>query len=200
MHRRYLAKYRISRLIKLGKKELSKILNKDSRSTYTIWDKRQIKLTKKKDLRKLRAVTHDEIFKGIVSRVTTWIFCFEGLNILVSTFCICADCFQYLSKAFHYGYPIKLPTFYLLLWNYLLFSKILTETLLKIPFSVIGRCSLVLTSHWLQGKCARIKSSQAASGMTLQNHRRLPVSNFNVKIATLGSLKRVTGRIFKIGN
>jgi hypothetical protein len=69
MHRRYLAKYRISRLIKLGKKELSNILNKDSRSTYTIWDKRQIKLTKKEILaRKLRAVTHDEIVKGIVSR------------------------------------------------------------------------------------------------------------------------------------
>jgi hypothetical protein len=65
MHHRYLAKYRISRLIKLGKKELSNILNKDSRSTYTIWDKRQIKLTKKKILsRKLRAVTHDEIVKG----------------------------------------------------------------------------------------------------------------------------------------
>ncbi len=28
----------------------------------------------------------------------------------------------------------------------------LTETLLKIPFSVIGRCSLVPTTHWLQGK------------------------------------------------
>jgi hypothetical protein len=30
----------------------------------------------------------------------------------------------------------------------------LTETLLKIPFSVIGRCSLVPTSYWLQEKCA----------------------------------------------
>jgi hypothetical protein len=32
----------------------------------------------------------------------------------------------------------------------------LTETLLKIPFSVVGRCSLVPTFHWRQGKCARI--------------------------------------------
>ncbi len=39
---------------------------------------------------------------------------------------------------------------------------------------------------------------QAASGMILQNHRRLPVSIFRVKIAALGCLQHVTGRIFKI--
>ncbi len=50
-----------------------------------------------------------------------------------------------------------------------------TETLFKIPFSVIGRCSLVPASHWLQGKCARINLSQAAYGRILQNHMRLPV-------------------------
>jgi hypothetical protein len=66
----------------------------------------------------------------------------------------------------------------------------LTETLLRIPFYGIGRCPLVPTSHWLQGKCARINLSQAASGMILQNH--------SVKIAALGPLKRVTGRIFKL--
>ncbi len=27
---------------------------------------------------------------------------FEGLNILISTFCVCGDGFQGLSKAFHY--------------------------------------------------------------------------------------------------
>jgi hypothetical protein len=48
----------------------------------------------------------------------------------------------------------------------------LSETRLKIPFSVIDRGSLVPTSHWLQGKGARINLSQAASGMILQNHRR----------------------------
>jgi hypothetical protein len=37
----------------------------------------------------------------------------------------------------------------------------LTETLLRIPFSVIGRSSLVSTSHWLQRKCARTYLSQA---------------------------------------
>jgi hypothetical protein len=56
----------------------------------------------------------------------------------------------------------------------------------------------VLISHWLQGKCARINLSQAASGIILQNDRRLSVSIFSVKITAVGSLKRVTGRIFKI--
>jgi hypothetical protein len=37
---------------------------------------------------------------------------FEGINILISTFCVCADGFQGLSKAFRY--PIQLLTFYLL--------------------------------------------------------------------------------------
>jgi len=46
--------------------------------------------------------------------------------------------------------------------------------------------------HWLQGKFARKTS------MSLQNHRRLPVSIFSVKIAALASLKWITGSIFKI--
>ena len=84
------------------------------------------------------------------------------------------------------------------LLNYLLILKMLTKTLLKTSFSVIGRCSLVPISHWLQGKCTRINLSKVASSIILQNHRRLPVCLFSVKIAALGSLKRVTGRIFKI--
>jgi hypothetical protein len=49
----------------------------------------------------------------------------------------------------------------------------ITGTLLKIPLSVIGQCSLVPTSHWLQGKNVRIYLSKAASCMHLlcQNHR-----------------------------
>ncbi len=70
----------------------------------------------------------------------------------------------------------------------------LTEILLRISSSVIGQCSSVATSHWMQGKCARINLSQATSGMILKNHWRLPESIFSVKIAALGSLKRVTGR------
>jgi hypothetical protein len=75
-------------------------------------------------------------------------------NILINTFCACA---------------LKL-----------LILKILTETLLRIFFSVIGRCFLVATSHWLQG--ARINLSKAALSVILQNHRRLPVSIFSIKI------------------
>jgi hypothetical protein len=71
--------------------------------------------------------------------------------------------------------------------------------LLRIPLSVIGRCSLVPTSHWLQGKCARINLSQAASVMILLNHRRLSVNIFSAKIAASASLKRISARIFKIG-
>jgi hypothetical protein len=73
--------------------------------------------------------------------------------------------FQGLSEAFHY--PLQLLTFlfHFLLYNYLIILKMLTETLLRIPFSVIGLCSLVPSYHWLQGKCAQ----------ELTCHRRLPV-------------------------
>jgi hypothetical protein len=56
---------------------------------------------------------------------------------------------------------------------------------------------LELTSHWLQGKSARINLSHAASGIILPNLRRLPVCILRVKKAALGFEKRVTGRIFK---
>ncbi len=39
---------------------------------------------------------------------------------------------------------------------------------------------------------------QAASSMILQNYRPLPVCIYSVKVAALGSLKRVTEIIFKI--
>jgi hypothetical protein len=98
------------------------------------------------------------------------------LNVLISTFCVCADDFQGLQKLFTSLYNYYLLDCFLKLFTNL---KILTETLLIIPFSVIGRCSPVSTSHWLQGKCARIIMSQAASGMILQNYRRHPVSFFS---------------------
>jgi hypothetical protein len=49
--------------------------------------------------------------KGTVSREG---YFFEGLNILIGTltFCVCADGFQGLLKAFHY--PVQLLTFYCL--------------------------------------------------------------------------------------
>ncbi len=92
------------------------------------------------------------------------------LNILISTFCVCAVGFQSLIKAFQYH--IQILTFYLLLRNLLLILKMRTETFLSIPLSVICRCSLKPSSHWLKGKCARINLSQAASSLVLQNDRR----------------------------
>jgi hypothetical protein len=102
----------------------------------------------------------------------------------------------WFSKSFHF--PKQLFTFYLLLWNYLLIFKMLTETVLRIPFSVIGRCSLGPTSHWLQGKCARIILFPAAFGIILQNHRGLPVSIFSFKITALGLWSGILEGFFKI--
>jgi hypothetical protein len=73
----------------------------------------------------------------------------------------------------------------------------LIEIVLRIPFSVIGLCFLVPTSQWLQGKYARINLPPAAVSIILQNHTA-SFKHFSVKIAALGSLKWVTGRIFKI--
>ncbi len=126
--------------------------------------------------------------------------CHEILFLKVSTFlsvlfCVCTDGFQGLSKAFHF--PIQLLTFYLLLWNYLLIFNF--ENAYRNPpqNSLLCDC-LVPTSHWLIWKCARINLSQTASGMSLQNHWRLPVSIFSVKIDASGSLKQVTLEGFKI--
>jgi hypothetical protein len=76
----------------------------------------------------------------------------------------------------------------------------LTETLNSISFSVTGRCSLVLTCNWLQGKCARINLSQAASGMIYRITGGFLYAFLVSKFAALGSLKRVTESIFKISN
>jgi hypothetical protein len=116
---------------------------------------------------------------------------------LVPTFCGCGDGFQGLAKAFHYLPCTNINFFiYFLLWNYLSILKMLTETLLRISLSVIGWCSLLPTSHWLQGKCARINLSRTASVTILHNQRRLPVSIFSVKSVALGSLKRVKDYIY----
>jgi len=44
----------------------------------------------------------------------------------------------------------------------------------------------------------KINLSPAAFGIILQNLRQLPVNIYSVKITAVGSLKRITGRIFKI--
>ncbi len=118
----------------------------------------------------------------VLGCVTRWIFFFEGLNILMSTltYFVCADGLQVLLRSFHYS--IQLLTFCLIPWNYVLEFEYASETLLRIPFSVIGRCSLVPISHWKQGKCTRIKlphgfwydftESQAASCKYFQCQNR----------------------------
>jgi hypothetical protein len=63
-----------------------------------------------------------------------------GQNILISTYG-----FQGLSNASHY--PVPLLTFIYSSLNYLLILNLLTETLLRIPFFVIGQCPLAPTSY-----------------------------------------------------
>ncbi len=137
--------------------------------------------------------------KGRVSRDGYFFYFLEGLNIfLISTLCVCADSLQGLSKAFHY--LIELLTFFASLKLFINFENAYWN-----PSQNTLLCDWPMTSiecrpiyHWLQGKYSRINLSQAASGLILQNCRRLPVSIFIVKIANLGSLKRVTVSIFKI--
>jgi hypothetical protein len=71
--------------------------------------------------------------KGTLSRDG---YFFESRNILICTLCVRAQGFQGLFKSF--SHPIQLLTFYLLFLNYLLILM-LTDTLLSIPFSMIGR-------------------------------------------------------------
>ncbi len=74
----------------------------------------------------------------------------------------------------------------------------LTETLFRISFSVTGQCSLVPTSHWLQGNCAKINFVTGGFPFYFTESQTTSCMFFSVKIAAFGSLKRVTRRIFKI--
>jgi hypothetical protein len=105
-------------------------------------------------------------FYGTVSRDG---FFFKGLNILISTVCVLRWWFQDLSKASHF--LLHSLTFYLFLWNFLLILNMVTETFLIMLFSLIGQCSPVPTSHWLQENAQELTGHRAASGMILQNHR-----------------------------
>jgi hypothetical protein len=57
----------------------------------------------------------------------------------------------------------------------------LSDLLLRNPFSVIGQCSFSADLSLDAGKCAIINLSHAASDMILKIHRRLPVSIFSAK-------------------
>jgi hypothetical protein len=71
----------------------------------------------------------------------------EGLKILITTVLSVYGLrgFKVFQKLFSFHYPMQLLTFYLLLRNYLLILKMLTETLLNIPSALVGLCSLMPT-------------------------------------------------------
>ncbi len=82
-------------------------------------------------------------------------------------------------KSFSIPYPIKLLTFYLLLWNYFIILKMRTSS--EFLFLWLVGPFLVPTFHWLQGKCARLVTgglrydfteSQAAACKHFQSQSR----------------------------
>ncbi len=83
--------------------------------------------------------------------------------------------------------------------------KIKMDTVCHLP-DIISRFFLPQKKEWrattmdkyLKIIMRKINLSQEASGMISQNYMGLPVNIFSVKIVDLGSLKRVTGSIFKI--
>ncbi len=72
-----------------------------------------------------------------------------------------------------YQKPAKLGNFLFAALKLLTILKMLKETLLRIPFSVIVRCSLVPTFHWLQGKCTYRKSNLCIPGKELSQSQFL---------------------------
>ncbi len=87
------------------------------------------------------------LIKGTVSRDGYYF----GRSKHFTEYFLCMRWLWGFQKLFTTLYIIQLLTFYLLLWNYFLILEILTETLLRISFSVNGRCSLVpasLKGYW----------------------------------------------------
>jgi hypothetical protein len=74
----------------------------------------------------------------------------------------------------------------------------LTENLLRIPFSVIGLWFLVPISHWLQGKSARTNLVTGGFWYDVTESQATSCIISRVKIAVLVPLNQVTGRIFKL--
>ncbi len=95
--------------------------------------------------------------------------------------------------------PYTNKTFYLLPWNYCTYMlKMLTETFLIIPFSVIGRCSPASSPYWLQWKCAKLTCQRRLSGWFLQDHRRLPFCIFRYKNCCFRASEEGNWMIIKI--
>ncbi len=80
------------------------------------------------------------VYKGILSRDGYFLKVYSFYWVLTV---YALMFFKVFPKAFKCA--IQLQPFYLLLWNKLLILKMLCETLLRIPFSVIGRCSSAVT-------------------------------------------------------
>jgi hypothetical protein len=111
---------------------------------------------------------------------------------------LCMRC--WFSRSFKsFSLPYTIINFLFPSLKLLTYFKMLTGTLLIIAFSVIGQCSPVSTPHWMQEKCARINLSLAASGMILQNQRRLPVCIFKCQNRCFWAFEEgITERIIKI--
>jgi hypothetical protein len=117
-----------------------------------------------------------------------WIFFFRSKH-FNQTFCVCADGCADLSKAFHY--PIQSLTF---LFAFLNLSTNFENAYIETLFCGWS----MFSSAYLSLAAGKMCKNQLVSGMMLQNHMQLPECLLGVKIAALGSLKRVTGRIFRI--
>jgi hypothetical protein len=78
-----------------------------------------------------------------------------------------------------------------------------SRIIISIPasLSVIGKFFLRVHPLLDAGKiCVNVHTvSKAASGMIFQNYKQVPVSVFRFKISSSEPLKRVPGRIFRIG-
>ncbi len=144
---------------------------------------------------KSKVVSEDTVFeishcfKVTVSRDE---YFFEGLNILISTFCVCADGFQSLSNSF------SLPDTII---NFLFASlKLLTNfdnayCEVKPPqSSFLCDWSMFFSADlsWLKENAKEVTFNRRLSGMISQNHRRTCCMHFQCQIAALGSLKQIT--------
>jgi hypothetical protein len=121
-------------------------------------------------------------------------------------------------------YPIHLITFYLFLWNYLLILKILTETLLRIPFSVIGGTFMISLQNkysfwdtipfrkkneemsyqhmWWEGQKSRLTSALRRIGnqtITEDVAKRLK-NQASIRCDVRGQKIRLTSALRRLGN
>ncbi len=132
-------------------------------------------------------------FKGTVSQ--DGYFFGRSKSFYQYSFQACADGLHGLLTSFRH---VIQRNFLFASMKFLIIFEMLTETLIRIPFIVIGRSSSAFTPHWLKCKWAKIYLSQAAIRIILQDQGWLPVCIFRFRI--VGSLRSVTERILKASN